>query len=105
MGKPMKSTFSKPSLKCLIPILFYSFVTLSKGTALAKESLVVSGLKFPNSHIEGVAPVWSQAMAADVGAQKLPGFSELTNYILPSPDQEDAGTCYYMSLLALRNGG
>lgn len=101
MGKPMKSTFSKPSLKCLIPILFYSFVTLSKGTALAKESLVVSGLKFPNSHIEGVAPVWSQAMAADVGAQKLPGFSELTNYILPSPDQEDAGTCYYMSLTGI----
>lgn len=101
MMSPMKSTLSKSCLKYLVIILISMFEVLSNGTALAGESLVVSGLKFPNSPIEGVNPVWSQAMAADLGPSQLPGFSELTNYILPSPDQEDAGTCYYMSLTGI----
>ena len=57
------------------------------------------GHKFPNSRKEGQTPVASVALTAD--EKSLGGYTELLEYSLPAPDQEDAGTCYYMSLTGI----
>lgn len=64
------------------------------------SDLRISGWKFPNSKEEGDKPVLSSVLAPGAGEdwRALPGFNELVPYILPSPDQQDAGSCLYMSL-------
>jgi hypothetical protein len=57
----------------------------------------VYGKKFPNTPEEGLRPVASKALAP-VNPAQLMGFNELLPYVTPSPDQEDAGTCLFMSL-------
>lgn len=56
-----------------------------------------TGLKYPNSVSEGQAPIPSSALALKPGAQPE-GFTELLPFALRSPDQEEAGSCLYMSL-------
>ncbi|GIL17355.1 MAG: hypothetical protein BroJett040_11060 [Oligoflexia bacterium] len=57
----------------------------------------VFGQKYPNSAAEGSNPVSSRAMAP-VDPYQLGGFNELIPYVTASPDQEEAGTCLFMSL-------
>lgn len=71
----------------------------------------VRGLKFPNSPMEGVDPVETFAMRASllpeaararVGRDPVTGlpfrYEDLTDHLLPSPDQDEAGSCLYMAL-------
>ncbi|MEO5668829.1 MAG: hypothetical protein ABIR96_12280 [Bdellovibrionota bacterium] len=60
----------------------------------------VQALKFPNHRSEGIGAVKTFAISPLENAP-LPGFSELTDYALAAPDQEDAGTCLYMSLTGI----
>lgn len=55
----------------------------------------VEGRKFPNSPQEGSSPITTREVVPLV---PLGGFNELLPFVTPSPDQEDAGTCLYMSL-------
>lgn len=61
------------------------------------RSDLVWGAKFPNSPDEGVDPVVTSVLAP-LSNKKLGGFDELIPYVIPSPNQEDAGSCLYMSL-------
>lgn len=65
------------------------------------RSDLVWGAKFPNSPDEGVDPVITSVMAPMASNKKLGGFDELVPYVMPSPNQEDAGSCLYMSLTGL----
>jgi len=58
----------------------------------------VTGWKFPNSSSEGSSPVGVQALLPSAGS---PGFSELVPFNIRSPDQEEAGSCLYMSLTGI----
>lgn len=55
----------------------------------------IEGRKFPNSPSEGVVAIATNGV---VPLGPLGGFNELLPFVTPSPDQEDAGTCLYMSL-------
>ncbi len=60
----------------------------------------VSGIKFPNSKDEGERPVSVSVLTLAPGA--IPrGFTELLPFALRSPDQEEAGSCLYMSLTGI----
>lgn len=57
----------------------------------------LTGLKYPTSGEEGKGPVAVSALALPTGG--VPGgFNELLGFALRSPDQEEAGSCLYMSL-------
>jgi len=58
----------------------------------------VIGVKWPNSPSEGTHPVETYA---ELAAGTLGGFSSLVPYAIASPDQEDAGSCLYMSLTGI----
>ncbi len=60
---------------------------------------LVTAKKFPNSQEEGSDPVMVESRVMDVEAAS--GFTELHPYILASPNQEDAGSCLYMSLTGI----
>jgi hypothetical protein len=60
----------------------------------------VSGAKFPNSSTEGLRPVLSSAWVPEDN-KDLGGFNELLPYVTPSPHQENAGTCLFMSLTGI----
>jgi hypothetical protein len=92
----------------MFKVSFQSFFlfSLSVGVASAafsqppREDLnsdFVFGRKFPNSPSEGVGPVISK-----VKPLRFPdaseGFNDLLPFLMRAPDQEDAGTCLYMSL-------
>lgn len=74
-------------------ILLSSFIS---STLLAKSEWV-SGVKWPNSVEEGDVPVVTLARINDRTARSDSGFNELLEFILPSPNQEDAGSCLYMA--------
>jgi hypothetical protein len=57
----------------------------------------VVGVKLPNFIDEGSEPAITDAFSPIPGT-KLGGFSELVPYALPAPDQDEAGSCLYMSL-------
>jgi hypothetical protein len=59
----------------------------------------VEGLKYPNDPREGDEAVETPALVKSV--DQLGGFSELVPYALSSPDQQDAGSCLYMSLTGI----
>lgn len=67
------------------------------GVASPLKFTAVEGFKYPNSVVEGTSPVRSTAWAP-TSKKDLTGFNELVPYVTPSPDQEDAGTCLYMSM-------
>ncbi len=62
-------------------------------------SALVQGIKWPNSREEGDAPVVTEARIASSAA--FWGFTALHEFILPSPDQQGAGSCLYMSLTGI----
>lgn len=86
--------------------LFFGFFLWASG-AIAAEPLLVTGRKFPNSPAEGKSPVevtvsLPRAVKSVAGRNKrLPGFSELVPFVLLAPDQEEAGSCLYMSLTGI----
>lgn len=57
----------------------------------------IQGTKYPNNLDEGTQPVHSTALSP-LRWEELGGYNELLPYMTPSPDQEDAGTCLFMSL-------
>ncbi len=86
--------------------LIFVFAALAVGqatTALATPH--VSGLrifsdKYPNNIAEGTIPVRTAADAPR-SWRELRGFTSLLPYILPAPNQEEAGSCLYMSLTGI----
>jgi hypothetical protein len=57
------------------------------------------GVKFPNTPDEGDQPVMNWAWAPT--QQGLTGYTKLVPFISPSPNQEDAGSCLFMSLTGI----
>jgi hypothetical protein len=57
----------------------------------------VRGVKWPNSAAEGTRPIITYAEPL----VQPSGFSELLPYIIAAPDQQDAGSCLYMSLTGI----
>jgi len=56
----------------------------------------IEGKKFPNTPAEGIKPVVTLAQVSE--GNSYGGYSDLVDYVLSSPDQEEAGTCLYMAL-------
>lgn len=83
-------------LKLLIVLFLFAGVPASPASDLR----MLSGKKFPNSSDEGTAPVEVSVLAPRAGAP-LRGFTELLPYALRSPDQDEAGSCLYMSLTGI----
>lgn len=81
-------------------VIFGLFTSSSVFAAAARSDLrgSVTGWKFPNSPEEGRGPVGVSAFLPSAGN---PGVSELVPYIHRSPDQEEAGSCLYMSLTGI----
>ncbi len=75
----------------------------ASATPIGKSDLpgrrVVFGMKWPNSASEGTVPVRTYAEIATTAT--LGGYSSLVPYVIQSPDQEDAGSCLYMSLTGI----
>lgn len=79
-------------------LLFLVFVSILAQFSVSHAELIqIQGQKFPNSLNEGTLPVLSSALAPS-NPEDLGGFNELLAYVTPSPDQEEAGTCLFMSL-------
>ena len=73
------------------------FLLAHQASAAQSDLQVAIGSKFPNSASEGTDAIFSTALApTDISG--LGGFNELLPYVLQSPNQEDAGSCLYMSL-------
>lgn len=83
-------------------LLVLIFFTVCSGqaspNAIGQSDLRVSALKYPNSAEEGRYPVRSWAWST---TNLSTGYTELIPYALSAPDQEDAGSCLYMSLTGL----
>lgn len=84
-------------------VLGCALFTFSASAAAVRSDLKkINGLKFPNSAMEGRAPVGASAWALDLPlGQQAPGFSELLPYALLAPDQEEAGSCLYMTMTGI----
>ncbi len=82
------------------------------------QTQMIPGTKYPNSPTEGRAPVTISVLSYDdaddssdgtpdetprkTGPQTLPpGFNSIVPYVLRSPDQDEAGSCLYMSLTGI----
>lgn len=77
--------------------VFSLIIFLSSFGQAQSKYYSVFGTKYPNSISEGTTPVTSQAMAP-ADPYQLGGYNELIPYVTASPDQEEAGTCLFMSL-------
>ena len=55
----------------------------------------LSGIKYPDGIDETGEPVLTYAMTKRTN---LDGFNELLPFVMPSPNQEDAGSCLYMAI-------
>jgi hypothetical protein len=74
-------------------------ICLFASPAFAFTALrAVDGLKYPNDPSEGKEPIRTQAVTYSGDVSQYPGFSELLEYVVRSPHQEEGGTCLYMSL-------
>ncbi len=60
----------------------------------------VQGLKYPNESGQGLEAIDSEALLPEVGTFKG-GFNDLLPYVVPAPDQENAGSCLFMSHTAV----
>lgn len=69
--------------------------SIANATPVGRSDL--PGLKWPNTSEEGTEPVETYAESTE----SLTGFTELIPYSLATPDQEDAGSCLYMSLTGI----
>ncbi|MEK7801359.1 MAG: hypothetical protein AAB276_02795, partial [Pseudomonadota bacterium] len=52
-------------------------------------------VKYPNNVNEGNSPVYSKSLVID--GDITSGFVELLPFVIPSPNQEEAGSCLYMA--------
>ncbi|MGE3262256.1 MAG: hypothetical protein AB7K68_10795 [Bacteriovoracia bacterium] len=88
--------------KFRIFLIFASAIGLMASAQAAERSFLprVTGLKFPNSAMEGALPVSASALILDKG-EKYSGYTDLLPYVLLSPDQEEAGSCLYMTLTGI----
>jgi hypothetical protein len=80
----------------LIKLLVACLITLSSFARVNNDPSLIIGAKFPNSQSEGTRPVYSKAISPDENSFKG-GFNDLLKHILPSPEQENAGSCLFMS--------
>ena len=74
------------------------FLFLIQGSAFANYAESISdlpGIKYPDPTMEEGEPVTTYAPYKRSGA--LNGFTDLLPYVMPSPNQEGAGTCLFMS--------
>jgi len=96
--KPFKLKTMKPSPRTVgWEILF---ILSALGLVAATDALAArrySGVKYPNSPAEGAKAIHDEAWGPDE-FEALRGHASMLPYVQPSPDQEDAGTCLYMSL-------
>lgn len=85
-----------------LTVLFgFGFTVAAHAAPKGKSDLPnprVVGIKWPNSPHEGTAPVET---FAELATAPLGGYSQLVPYVIASPDQEDAGSCLYMSLTGI----
>ncbi len=87
----------------IVPMLFLVGISSAAYAAPRGKSdlpgrRIAYGVKWPNSPAEGTRPIETYAELADA---KLGGYVELLPFVLPSPDQEDAGSCLFMSLTGI----
>lgn len=77
------------------------FGALAAATTQAETSSfkTIQGLKFPNSPREGHDPVEASVLSRPTN--ELKGFNELVPFVIAAPDQQDAGSCMYMSLTGI----
>lgn len=74
---------------------------LSTGIAKASEQIYLKGLKYAeNPEIEGEAPGISKAMRPNP-LSYAGGMNKLLSYVMPSPYQDNAGSCLFMSHTAV----
>lgn len=76
-------------------IILGLFTSLTFANLNTDSSLVV-GAKYPNSASEGTRPVITKAITPSKDSF-IGGFNDLLKYVLPAPDQENAGSCLFMS--------
>lgn len=57
---------------------------------------MIVGAKYPNTSVEGTRPVFTKAITPSKDSF-IGGYNDLLKYVLPAPDQEDAGSCLFMS--------
>lgn len=75
---------------------FFLLLAAISGLQTFASTKLISGTKFPNTLAEGIFPVQSSALALD--GEEPHGYTELLPYVLRSPNQDEAGSCLYMSL-------
>ncbi|RZA08670.1 MAG: hypothetical protein EOP11_04180 [Proteobacteria bacterium] len=85
-------------------ILFCALAFLSATMAVSADAhqsdfKTVTGVKFPNSLSEGTDPVITAVLTRST--QNLKGFNELLPFVIAAPDQQEAGSCMYMSLTGI----
>ncbi len=70
--------------------------TLPTFALTESNSRLITGLKYPNTKSEGTTPVYSKAIIP--GSESFKGgYNSLLQYVTASPDQENAGSCLFMS--------
>ena len=84
------------------PLLAADHLVAAPGEQDNTRTSLVRGVKWPNSKEEGDKPVTSVVRALDLaGGFHGSGYGELVPYLLASPNQEEAGSCLYMSLTGI----
>lgn len=84
----------------ILACLFLSAPEKTFAEIHESDVTLVEGIKFPNSSEEGEEGVLTTVRALK-DPSRATGFTELLPYLLRSPDQEDAGSCLYMSLTGI----
>ena len=80
------------------------FTTYAFAAPTGKSDLVVKGIKWPNQSdpnhpdFEGTLPIETFAIAPQ---DFTSGYTSLLPYLMRSPDQDEAGSCLYMSLTGI----
>ncbi len=77
-------------------LLILFFLSLPALATNYGDSRYIIGAKYPNSTSEGSTPVYTKAIAPDSDSFKG-GYNDLLKHVLPAPDQENAGSCLFMS--------
>ncbi len=97
------SVLNNLSINVLFSLTLFTVTLPAVGASGAHPSDLreVSGLKFPNSPDEGANPVSVSVLAFQSEQTPLGGFSEMVPFALRAPDQEEAGSCLYMSLTGI----
>ncbi len=97
-----KTKVLKPAMLKLLSIALIggAFVSSQAGAA----SQTIYGMKYPDSRLEAGSPVVTPAESPIFTARDLKNpnaYTELIPYLLPAPNQQDAGSCLYMALTGM----